>query len=130
MHLLSRGGSSRASSPGGIPSGRGSEDVAILTQAATPVIQSNLPAAINAIVDSIPESIEVVCIGECTHGTQQFYDFRAEITKALIMRRGFNAVVLESDFPDTSLLDAYAKGIKLPKEAEGDPLFLYQRFPQ
>lgn len=133
MHLLSGGRSSAGSGRGGgsaAAAGPPSDDVATLTQGAVPITSANLPQALNAILDSIPETTEIVCIGESTHGTRDFYEMRAELTKLLIARRGFSAVVLESDYPDTSLADAFVKGIKLPDEAEGDPLFLYQRFPQ
>lgn len=128
--LLSGAGSGRAASPSGIVSGRGSDDIATLTSNAVPITTSGFPQALAAIVASIPESADVVCIGESTHGTKEFYQMRAEITKALIAQRGFASVVLESDFPDTSLVDAHAKGIPLPKESGGDPLYLFGRFPQ
>ena len=40
----------------------------------------------------------VVClISPRSHGTQDFYEQSAELTKALIRERGFNAVVVEAD---------------------------------
>ena len=35
-----------------------------------------------------------------SHGTHEFYTERAHITKQLFLNGGFNAVMLESDFPD------------------------------
>ena len=40
-----------------------------------------------AIVDGIPEDRRVVLLGESTHGTEEFYRTRAEITKRLIDER-------------------------------------------
>ncbi|MER3437760.1 MAG: erythromycin esterase, partial [Chloroflexota bacterium] len=41
-----------------------------------------------------------VLIGEATHGTDEFYRLRAELTKRLIAERGFDAVAAEADWPD------------------------------
>ena len=51
------------------------------------------------IVDSIPASSRVVLLGECTHGTEEFYSIRAAVTKRLVEERGFSAVVFEADWP-------------------------------
>lgn len=37
----------------------------------------------------------VVLLGEASHGTQEFYQHRAEITKALIKHSGFKLVTCE-----------------------------------
>ena len=42
----------------------------------------------------------LVLVGEASHGTQEFYRIRAELTKALIERHGFNLVAVEADWPD------------------------------
>src|SRR5271165_6667178 len=42
----------------------------------------------------------IVLIGESSHGTQEFYRARAEITKWLIEEKGFCAVAAEADWPD------------------------------
>ncbi|MBD3676168.1 MAG: protein-L-isoaspartate(D-aspartate) O-methyltransferase [Planctomycetaceae bacterium] len=42
----------------------------------------------------------LVLIGEATHGTSEFYRFRAEITKALIEQKDFQFVAVEADWPD------------------------------
>ena len=52
-----------------------------------------------SIVDAIPEEATIVLLGECTHGTEEFYVQRAEITKRLIETRGFDTVLFEADHP-------------------------------
>ncbi|CAE7586014.1 Ube2j2 [Symbiodinium sp. CCMP2456] len=47
---------------------------------------------------SIPETATTVLLGECTHGTEEFYQIRAEITKYLMQTRGFNIILCESDW--------------------------------
>src|SRR5688572_6413197 len=43
------------------------------------------------LLDMIGDA-EVVLIGEASHGTEEFYRTRAELTRALITRKGFNVV--------------------------------------
>lgn len=52
-----------------------------------------------ALLDHIADA-EFVLIGEASHGTHEFYQARAELTKALIHSHGFNAVAVEADWPD------------------------------
>jgi len=42
----------------------------------------------------------IVLIGEATHGTEEFYRIRAELTRALIRAKQFNVVAVEADWPD------------------------------
>src|SRR4029453_2587009 len=42
----------------------------------------------------------LVLIGEASPGTHEFYQTRAELTKALIVNKGFNFVAVEADWPD------------------------------
>eukprot|EP00929_Paragymnodinium_shiwhaense_P007221 TRINITY_DN111153_c0_g1_i1.p1 TRINITY_DN111153_c0_g1~~TRINITY_DN111153_c0_g1_i1.p1 ORF type:complete len:1203 (-),score=287.37 TRINITY_DN111153_c0_g1_i1:90-3698(-) len=46
----------------------------------------------------LPEDATTVLLGECTHGTEEFYRLRAEICKYLIEVRGFNIILCESDW--------------------------------
>jgi erythromycin esterase-like protein len=51
-----------------------------------------------------------VLIGEASHGTHEFYQQRAEITKRLITEKGFDAVVVEADWPDAYRVNRYVRG--------------------
>ena len=42
---------------------------------------------------------QLVSLGEASHGTHDFYEQRAEITKRLITQKGFSAVAAEADWP-------------------------------
>ena len=41
----------------------------------------------------------IVLLGEATHGTAEFYDARAAITRRLIEKHGFTIVAVEADWP-------------------------------
>ena len=69
-----------------------------------------------------------VLIGEATHGTHEFYRERAQITKRLIREKGFNAVAVEADWPDSYRVNRYVRGRGDDGEAI-DSLAGFQRFP-
>jgi protein-L-isoaspartate(D-aspartate) O-methyltransferase len=56
----------------------------------------------------------VVCIGEASHGTSEFYRFRARITRELIEKKGFNFVGVEADWPDAGRIDNYVRHADVP----------------
>lgn len=69
-----------------------------------------------------------VLIGEASHGTHEFYKFRAEITKRLIAEKNFSAVAVEADFPDAYRINRFVRGAGRDKTAE-ESLSEFQRFP-
>ncbi|MEI6254738.1 MAG: erythromycin esterase family protein, partial [Mycobacteriaceae bacterium] len=85
------------------------------------------------VLDDLIGDARVVLIGESSHGTHEFYDARAEITKWLIEKKGFNAVAAEADWPDAYRVNRYVRGLgprsggedSSPEEA----LRGFQRFP-
>jgi erythromycin esterase-like protein len=75
------------------------------------------------------EKAKVVLLGEATHGTHEFYEARADITKRLIEELGFNAVAVEADWPDSWRLNGFVKGSN-GDTAAADALGGFKRFPQ
>ena len=71
----------------------------------------------------------VVLLGEASHGTHEFYLKRAQITQRLIRERGFNAVVVEADWPDAYRVNRYVRGFADDADAE-ESLRGFRRFPQ
>jgi erythromycin esterase-like protein len=69
-----------------------------------------------------------VCIGEATHGTEDFYRHRAEITKILIEQHGFAAVAVEGDWPDCYRINRYVRGDETITNA-ASALSGFLRFP-
>ena len=53
------------------------------------------------------------CSFEATHGSTQFYELRAALTRLLIETRGFQAVVVEGDWPDAQRTCRYVSGRSL-----------------
>lgn len=67
----------------------------------------------------------VVLLGEASHGTAEFYQARAAITRRLIERHGFTIVAVEADWPDAASLDRYVRRRPSPPHAEPP----FRRFP-
>jgi erythromycin esterase-like protein len=86
------------------------KDVDVVAQAAIPLrrmFDDRFEVLRRAIGDA-----QIVCIGEESHGTHEFYDVRADITKALIELEGFDLVMCEGDFPPFYDLHRYVGGSK------------------
>jgi erythromycin esterase-like protein len=69
-----------------------------------------------------------VLIGEATHGTEEFYRIRAELTKQLINYGGFSAVAVEADWPDSYRVNRYVRGDSALHNAYS-ALVEFERFP-
>lgn len=80
-----------------------------------------------SLLNKIGES-RFVLIGESTHGTHEFYQARAEITKELIIKKGFMAVAIEGDWPDAYRIHRYLQGSGNVTEWE-QALADFKRFP-
>src|SRR4051794_9231507 len=82
----------------------------------------------DALLERIGDA-RFVLIGEASHGTHEFYNERARITRRLIEEKGFCAVAVEADWPDAYRVNRYLKG-----RGDGDtPLSSldgFQRFPR
>jgi erythromycin esterase-like protein len=51
----------------------------------------------------------LVLVGEATHGTDEFYRIRAELTKALVRGKQFNIVAAEADWPDAYRVNRWVR---------------------
>src|SRR3954462_4315437 len=69
-----------------------------------------------------------VLIGEASHGTHDFYRQRAQLPKRLIVEKGFDAVAVEGDWPDTYRVNRYVRGLGQDRDAN-DALLDFRRFP-
>lgn len=80
----------------------------------------DLGALMNRIGDA-----RVVCLGEASHGTGEFYAMRARITRELIDRKGFTIVAIEADWPEAQRLDGFVRGTNVKPHPEQ----AFDRFP-
>jgi protein-L-isoaspartate(D-aspartate) O-methyltransferase len=78
---------------------------------------ANLGGLLQRIADA-----RVVLIGEASHGSAEFYDMRARITRELIRHKGFNIIAVEHEWPDAAVIDHFIRGNGKP------PIVRYRPF--
>jgi erythromycin esterase-like protein len=101
------------------------DSVAAIRAAAVPL--DGGPRDYDALLDLVGDA-RFVLLGEATHGTHEFYEERARITRRLIEEKGFHAVAVEADWPDAYRVNRYVRG----EGEDGDAhaaLSGFQRFP-
>jgi erythromycin esterase-like protein/predicted phosphoribosyltransferase len=105
--------------------GRPTDPVVLVRESALPLQGSG--SAENLILNRASRT-RFVLIGEATHGTHEFYRYRAELTKRLIAELGFQAVAVEADWPDAYRINRYVRGEPGDSNAE-EALGGFGRFP-
>lgn len=80
-----------------------------LRHAMTSLATTDLDAAsddIAPVVDRFADA-DVIGLGECTHGTREFFELKHRIIRNLVVEHGVRAVALESNLPETMALHDY-----------------------
>ncbi len=94
--------------------------------------QSSLPlpgkAALQPLFDKIGNA-RIVMLGEATHGTHEYYTWRAYISQRLIEEKGFNCIAVEGDWPDAFEVNRFIKGYDTPEKNSIDVLRNFNRWP-
>jgi erythromycin esterase-like protein len=66
------------------------------------------PSDLRPLLDHVGHA-RVVLLGEASHGTREFYTWRAEVTRRLVEEHGFDFVAVEGDWPDCYQVNQYVK---------------------
>lgn len=77
------------------------------------IVKNSMP--FNTINDAYPliEKIKdkkIVMLGESSHGTQEFYEWRRMISNELIRKHGFRFIAVEGDWPSCLRVNDFIKG--------------------
>ncbi|HET6563399.1 MAG TPA: erythromycin esterase family protein [Marmoricola sp.] len=86
------------------------------------------PQDLDPLLDRIGDA-RVVCLGEASHGTHEFYAWRALVTRRLVEERGFDFVAVEGDWPDCYALGCCVTGEPGSCEDPRDVLTGFDRWP-
>ncbi|NUP01584.1 MAG: erythromycin esterase family protein [Nonomuraea sp.] len=93
------------------------------------VTRSALPLSgeqdLDPVLDRVGDAAYVL-IGEASHGTHDFYTWRAALTRRLIAEKDFGFVAVEGDWPDTERVGRAVTG---DGEDPFDALYAYDRWP-
>src|SRR5579885_807851 len=82
------------------------------------------PDDLDPLLERIGEA-RYVLLGEASHGTSEYYQWRARISQRLIREKGYSFIAVEGDWPDCYWLNRYVKGLP---DAGGDAREVLQSF--
>ena len=68
----------------------------------------NQSADLDPLLERIGEA-HYVLLGEASHGTSDYYQWRARISRRLIREKGFSFIAVEGDWPDCYRVNRYVK---------------------
>jgi erythromycin esterase-like protein len=100
----------------------------LVQQARERALPLRRPEDLDPLVERIGAA-HYALLGEATHGTHEYYTWRAEITRRLIRERGFNLIAVEGDWPDCYRLNCYVRGELGSGESAFDVLHTFDRWP-
>ena len=83
---------------------------------------------IDALLEKIGDA-KYVLLGEASHGTHEYYTWRATISKRLIEEKGFSFIAVEGDWPDCYRINRYIKGYSDAGSSPFSVLSGFKRWP-
>jgi erythromycin esterase-like protein len=95
------------------------------------ILTLSTPLADGDDLDPLLERIgdaRFVLLGEASHGTHDYYLWRARISRRLIVEKGFRFIAVEGDWPDCFRVNRYIHG-KLGGATAHEVLDQYNRWP-
>ena len=72
----------------------------------------------------------LVLLGEATHGTIEFYKWRAEITRRLVTEKDFSFIAVEGDWNAFAPANRYVKNLPGAPESAAEALDRMERWPE
>ena len=82
----------------------------------------------DSVINKIPKNTDVLLLGESTHGTEEFYKIRSDITKQLVSYDNFNIILFETDWFNLYNVNKYIHNTSTSKSAI-DSLSNINNFP-
>ncbi len=75
------------------------------------------------------QGARLALLGEASHGTSEYYVWRAKISQRLIEEEGFNFVAVEGDWSAIWLLNTYVKNMDSPFNSATEIMETFSRWP-
>lgn len=92
----------------------------------------SIPLETNSDLDLLMDYIgdsKYVLLGEASHGTHEYYTWRAKISQRLIEEKGFSFIAVEGDWPDCYNLNRYVKNYPHSGKSAKEVLSTFNRWP-
>ena len=87
------------------------------------------PDDLDPLIERVGDA-RLVLLGEASHGTHEYYRWRAEVTKRLVEERGFTFIAVEGDWPDCFAVNTWVRGLDADDERNAEEvLTAFRRWP-
>jgi erythromycin esterase-like protein len=83
---------------------------------------------LDPLLDAVGDA-RYVLLGEASHGTSEFYTWRTEISRRLILEKQFSFIGVEGDWPDCYRVNRYVKGYANSGGSAAEVLHAFDRWP-
>src|SRR5438552_13048537 len=70
-----------------------------------------------------------VLLGEASHGTHEYYTWRAALSRRLIEEKGFSFLAVEGDWPDCYRINRFVRGLPDAGNDAREVLHGFRRWP-
>ena len=87
-------------------------------------VTSDLDPLVGSLTDK-----KIVCLGEASHGTHEFYSWRSTISRELIELGRISFIGVEGDWPDCWKIDQWVRGLAAPHLDARHVLAHFERWP-
>ncbi len=74
--------------------------------------------------------VRFACLGEASHGTHEFYSWRADLTRRLVAEEGFSWIGVEGDWPDCWRIHRWVTGQDGSAATAVEVLGRFERWPE
>jgi len=86
------------------------------------------PGDLDPLLERIGEA-RCFLLGEASHGTSEYYEWRSRISERLILEKGFSFIAVEGDWPDCYEVNRFVKGYPGSGECARAALHVFERWP-
>jgi erythromycin esterase len=83
---------------------------------------------LDPLLDQIGDG-RLVLLGEASHGTHEYYTWRAALSRRLVEENGFSFLAVEGDWPDCYAVNRFVKGLPDSGGDAREVLQAFQRWP-
>ena len=110
------------------PGGAGGNTEALAAEVRRGSVPLRTPQDLDPLMERIGDA-HFVLLGEASHGTHEYYTWRAELSRRLIREKGFSFISVEGDWPDCYRVNRYVKAYQDSGDNARDVLHAFERWP-
>ncbi len=105
------------------------QTAAIVDYLSSKAITLNTSAELSPLIAEAGKR-KLVLLGEASHGTLEYYEWRAEISKRLIVEHGFSFIAVEGDWASLYRLNKYVKSLPGAPASAVEAMKDFSRWPE